>query len=257
MNTMKAFSPENWTSVRTVIFGGEGYPKNKLKILYDLYGHRTDFFNVYGPTEGTCMCSAYKLEARDFEDLQGLPTLGRIAPNFDYLILDNLQGGEQSVERGELCLMGPNLAKGYYNDPDRTTEAFVQNPLQSAYPEQIYRTGDIVQVNPGNGHLSFVSRKDNQVKHMGYRIELEEIEAAANTLNYVTEAVALHGVLSDMSKLVLIVASDRNLEQSRIKSDLRQFLPDYMLPGQIIVMEALPKNANGKIDRRALTNEYF
>ena len=254
---MKVFNSNNFRTIRKVIFGGEGYPKAKLKPIFDLYKRDASFFNVYGPTEGTCICSAYKIKEADFDDMKGLITLGEIARNFDYLLLDPEGEVVHSDGEGELCLLGPGLAKGYYNDLELTQEVFVQNPSHDKYQEYIYKTGDIVRRDADTGYLFFVSRTDYQIKHMGYRIELGEIEAMANTLDYVSEAAAIHGVENSLSKVFLIVASNKQEDAPRIKMDLRNLLPDFMIPARIFILDRLPKNANGKIDRPALVKEYF
>jgi D-alanine--poly(phosphoribitol) ligase subunit 1 len=257
MSTMKVFTSHNFSTIRKVIFGGEGYPKAKLKPIFDLYNNNASFFNVYGPTEGTCICSAYKIKEEDFGDMKGLFTLGKIARNFDYLLLDPEGKAVHGDGEGELCLLGPGLAKGYFNDRERTRAAFVQNPSQDKYQQYIYKTGDIVRRDSDTGFLFFVSRADYQIKHMGYRIELGEIEAMANTLDYVSEAAAIHGVKNSLSKIFLIVASNKGEDAPRVKLDLRNLLPDYMIPAKIFILDRLPKNANGKIDRPALVKEYF
>ncbi len=256
MNTLKVFKAENMKSMQRFIFGGEGYPKPKLKELYDLYGDRAVFFNVYGPTECTCMCSAYIIGDEDFSDLNGLPPLGKIARNFDYLLLDGDVPVEES-QPGELCLLGPCVGRGYFNDPDRSAAAFVQNPVRHSHQETMYRTGDLVRHDPADGYLHFISRKDNQIKHMGYRIELEEIEAACNCLHYVSEAVAIHGHINGFSKIYLVIGAGGDLGRERIKEDLSRLLPEYMIPAKICIVESLPKNSNGKIDRKGLTMRYF
>jgi D-alanine--poly(phosphoribitol) ligase subunit 1 len=256
LQTMKAMDGKNLRSIRRIVFGGEGYPKAKLKELFDIYHTTSKFFNVYGPTECTCICSSYQLSEEDLQDLQGFPPLGYIAPNFGYLILAD-DGTETPVgERGELCLMGPNVGRGYYNDPARTANAFVQNPCNANYPELIYKTGDLVSLNPTDGKLYIFGRKDNQIKHMGYRIELEEIEAALYCLDYVSEAVALHSSAGGLSRIVAVVAAHRDFTDEQIRRDLRQIISDYMIPSAYYREKVLPKNANGKVDRRQLAEKY-
>jgi len=149
--TMKALRVDTFRSVRSIVFGGEGYAKSELSKLFNLYGERCALYNVYGPTECTCICSAYRISAHDL-DGAGLPPLGRIADNFSYLVLD----GDAPVaadQTGELCLMGPQVGLGYYNDSERTQLAFVQNPLGQALPQRMYRTGDLVR--EVDGQLAF------------------------------------------------------------------------------------------------------
>jgi len=249
--TMKALRSDTFPSVRCIVFGGEGYPKGELSKLFELYGGRCELYNVYGPTECTCICSAYRISAEDLRETHGLPPLGQIADNFSFLLLD----GDTIVasgEVGELCLLGPQVGIGYYNDPERTAVAFMQNPLTRTLPQRMYRTGDLVR--EMNGALHFVGRKDNQIKHMGYRIELEEIEHAINRLDYVVQvAVVYKRVRESFGHIIAHVAtSDETVTDIRLRDDLKALLPQYMLPNRIVVSDELPKNANGKVDRARL-----
>jgi len=243
LQTMRATDGKHLRSIRRFIFGGEGYPKAKLKTLFDTYASTSEFFNVYGPTECTCICSSYRVTQADFNDLHGLPPLGHIAANFDYLIID-----------GELCLLGPNVGLGYYNDPERTAQSFVQNPTHDKFSSVMYRTGDLVRLDPDDGKLYIEGRRDNQIKHMGYRIELEEIETALHCLDYVAEAAVLHTNRNGLSRIVAIVAGDFDNEQ--IRQDLKQIVPGYMVPSVFHREKILPKNPNGKVDRRQLAEKY-
>lgn len=256
LQAMKAADGTRLRSVRRFIFGGEGYPKGKLKSLFDAYSSTSRLFNVYGPTECTCICSSYAISAVDFEDLDGLPPLGAIADNFGFLILDD-SSPVPAGEPGELCLLGPNVGMGYFNDPQRTAASFVQNPLNRHFRELMYRTGDLVRMNLADGKLHILGRKDRQVKHMGYRIELEEIEAALHRLDYVAEGAALHGRAGSRSRLVAVVASRGAVSDETLRADLRRILPEYMIPSELHRVDALPKNLNGKVDARALAEKYL
>lgn len=233
--------------IRIFSFGGEGYPKELLRKLYAQYKDTASFYNVYGPTEGTCICSAYKITEEDMA-AEGLTPLGKIAPNFGYFILD-AEGKETTF--GELCLTGEQLALGYYNDLERTDESFVQCPGAGAYREKMYKTGDLVELVDGN--LFFRGRTDNQIKHMGYRIELEEIENALIKLPSIKECAVVHTMSkNNLSKIVAYLAVDEEKEERDYKAELRQYVPNYMVPNSFIVLDVLPKNANGKIDRSRL-----
>ena len=257
LQTMRATDGQNLRSIRRFVFGGEGYPKAKLKNLYDAYCKSSRFFNVYGPTECTCICSSYEVTEKDFADLQGLPPLGYIAENFSYLILSADGHPVAPGEIGELCLLGPNVGRGYYNDPDRTAKSFVQSPLNDKFGEIMYRTGDLARFDLTDGKLYIEGRKDNQIKHMGYRIELEEIEVALHCLSYVAEAAALHTNANGLSRIVAVVALLDDFSDERIRGDLKQIIPTYMLPSVIYREQVLPKNANGKVDRRELAQKYL
>jgi D-alanine--poly(phosphoribitol) ligase subunit 1 len=256
LQTMKATDGCHLKSIRRFIFGGEGYPKAKLKGLYDAYSDSSELFNVYGPTECTCICSSYRVTGQDFEDPQGLPPLGHIADNFSYLILDEEGRRIPAGDTGELCLLGPNVGKGYYNDTERTAASFVQNPYNGEFCEIMYKTGDMVRFEPADGKLYIQGRRDNQIKHMGYRIELEEIESALHRLDYVSEAAALHASVNGLSRIVAVVALRKEFADDQIRLDLRRIIPDYMIPSVFHREKMLPKNPNGKVDRRRLVEEY-
>jgi D-alanine--poly(phosphoribitol) ligase subunit 1 len=254
--TMRALARDTFRSIRAIIFGGEGYPKPKLRELHALYSDRAKLHNVYGPTECTCICSSYEITDADFADLQGFPPLGSLAKNFSGLIVDD---DGRPVERGavgELCLLGPNVGKGYYNDPGLTAERFVQNPLNASYPEVMYKTGDLVRLSPEDGKLGILGRKDNQIKHMGFRIELEEIETALSRLDYVKESVVFKGEANEVSQIIAVVAAAEPIDKRRLRQDLGALLPPYMIPTKIVVEKTLPKNANGKIDRKGIAERY-
>lgn len=250
--TMKQLDAGCWPLMRCIVFGGEGYPKGALAKLYQLFADRIRLVNVYGPTECTCICSAHTIVANDLCGPAGLPPLGRIAPNFDWLLLDDDDALVAQGQTGELCLLGPQLGAGYYNDSGRTESAFPVNPFNTAYAERMYRTGDLVREDE-SGCLWFVGRRDNQIKHMGYRIELEEIEAALAGLAYVIQSGAVYQRLREQhGRIVVFLASADAPAEAVIREDLRRSLPDYMLPARIQVLTELPKNANGKVDRKAL-----
>lgn len=245
---MKAIAPSTLTHLRTIVFGGEGYPKVELTKLYERFSGQATLVNVYGPTECTCICSAHTLNMDDFQDVDGLPTLGQLNPNFDHRILDE---DDRDAEEGELCLIGPNVAAGYFNDLERTAAAFHTITDSKRFMKRMYRTGDLVR--EAGGMLHFIGRKDNQIKHMGYRIELEEIEHALVKLPQVDQAaVVYHRVSSAYGKVVGFVASKNDLDSREILGHLSNFLPDYMIPNKIIVIPELPKNSNGKVDRQKL-----
>jgi D-alanine--poly(phosphoribitol) ligase subunit 1 len=257
LQTMKATDGKYLRSVKRFIFGGEGYPKPKLKELFKVYSDTSEFFNVSGPTECTCICSSYKISADDFIDVQGFPPLGHMARNFSYLIVNDENRKVPDGELGELCLLGPNVGMGYYNDLERTLASFVQNPYNTTFREIMYKTGDLVRLDPVDGKLYIHGRKDNQIKHMGYRIELEEIENALHRMPYISEAVAIHSNVNGLSRIIAVLAVHQQVEDSQIRHDLRAWIPDYMIPSVFHYESALPKNPNGKVDRKKIKETYL
>jgi len=242
--------------IKRFIFGGEGYPKAKLKKLFDTYGDQAEIHNVYGPTECTCICSSYQLSSTDFEDLKCLPPLGKMSDNFAYLILDENNKKVNDDEIGELCLLGPNVGKGYYNDQERTDSSFIQNPYNKNYSELLYKTGDLVRFNPEDEKIYIHGRKDNQIKHMGYRIELEEVEAALSCISYVSQSAVLQSRPRGLSQLLAVVSINNDVQEQQLREDLKKIIPDYMIPSVFYFEEYLPKNQNGKIDRIKLYKKY-
>lgn len=255
LQVMRLATRENLGRLRRVIFGGEGFPKAKLKQLFDELGPEVELHNVYGPTECTCICSSYRLSAQDFHDLEGLPPLGALADHFSQHILDD-DVPVPAGEVGELCLGGGCVGLGYFNRPDLTAAAFVQNPTNRAFREILYRTGDLVRVNPRDGKLYFIGRRDFQVKHMGYRIELEEIQHALAGIEGVDEAAVLHHKAGEVSELVAVVAAKQTLSVTDIRKGLQDRIPKYMIPTKIHLVQRMPKNANGKTDRATLARQF-
>ena len=227
----------------TVAFGSEVFPRRQ----YDLWRAalpQARFFNLYGPTEATGMSTYWA--ARELEPDEPIP-VGRPFQNTDLFLVkeDGTRAG--AGELGEIYLRGTCVTMGYYNNPARTAEAFVQNPLQNAYPEIVYRTGDLGYYN-AQGELVFVSRRDAQIKHMGHRIELGEIEAAATKCDAVSRACCLYD--QNAQKILLYYTGDVTPEA--LTTFLKGYLPRYMMPAACEHLERMPLTPNGKLDRRAL-----
>ncbi len=237
-------------TLKRVLFCGEVMPNKQLNI-WRQYLPDMVYANLYGPTEITDACTYYIVD-REFSDDEPLP-IGRPMRNTEILVLDEQDALVTETEKvGELCVRGTCLAVGYYNNPEKTASAFVQNPLQTAYEEKIYRTGDLVKYND-RGEIIYLSRKDFQIKHMGHRIELGEIETAVSSLEGVSVCCCLYD--DKRSKIVLFV--EGNFTRSEINERLKELIPDYMLPGKVICADKLPLNANGKIDRVKLRQEHI
>lgn len=234
--------------LRTIAFGSEVFPIKQLNIWRKALPNAS-FTNLYGPTEGTGMCCYYRVE-REFGEEETIP-IGRPFPNREILLLTPSGKAAGPGEEGEICIRGTALTLGYYNDPVRTAEVFVQNPLNRAYPELIYKTGDIGRYNEA-GELLFVSRRDYQIKHMGHRIELGEIEANVNLVPGVRMAACIYD--GKKSRIILYYVGD--LPEKELAAALKNSLPRYMLPGRTIRLERLAFTANGKIDRGALKAAY-
>lgn len=236
------------TDIRRIMFSGEVMPIRQLNI-WRKYLPNVRYVNLYGPTEITCNCTYYDIK-RPFEVGEVLP-IGRAFRNERVFLLDEADKKVTEADReGEICVSGTAVTAGYYNAPTQTALAFTQNPLNPHFPEIIYRTGDLGKYN-GDGDLVFVSRKDFQIKHMGHRIELGEIDAAIEKISAVTRSCTLF----INNKLVMYYTGD--IDKKALSEQMKTFLPPYMIPNVFRQTDRLPMTKNAKIDRKALTNAYL
>lgn len=245
-----AFEKEIPACLKKVMFSGE-VMHNKVLNYWRRLLPETMFVNLYGPTEITSVCS-YFIADRLFEDESPLP-IGTPFRNTEIILLNDDNKPVQGDEIGEICVRGCCLALGYYNNPEKTRETFCQNPLNSRYPELIYRTGDLARYNE-EGLIMFLTRKDNQVKHMGQRIELSEIELVVNSLDLIHASICFYD--HDKQKIVLIYQGN-GIDKKYILNGMKERLPKYMFPNFMISLEELPYNLNGKIDRTLLKSKYL
>ena len=252
LQTLKLLTRTSMPALKKIIFGGEGYPKPMLARLFDAVGDRIALYNVYGPTECTCICSVYPISAGDLVDLKGLAPLGRLIPGFSYVIIDDAGQAVEPGQVGELCLGGPGVGLGYYGDPDQSATVFIQNPTHDRFFDRVYKTGDLVRDDPADGKIHYVGRADSQIKHQGYRIELGEIEHALTCVEGVDEAAAVYLFNGTSGRIVGVVAAKGDLAPAAVKQALVETLPKFMVPERVVVVGRLLKNANGKIDRKAI-----
>ncbi|MBQ8502959.1 MAG: amino acid adenylation domain-containing protein [Clostridia bacterium] len=247
LNALEKTLPE---TLKTIMFSGEVMPNKVLNYWREKLPD-VNYVNLYGPTEITCNCLYYKVD-RPFRDEEPLP-IGVPFRNTDILLLDGNELVTENGVKGEICVRGTSLAHGYYNNPEKTAEAFCQNPLNKFYPELIYRTGDLAKKGD-DGLYYFVSRKDYQIKHMGHRIELSEVEIAINSLPYVEAGCCIYD--KPKEQIVLFYQAENECDKDILK-DAGKLLPKYMLPNRMLHFTALPMTKNAKIDRVRLKGEYL
>ncbi|EKQ50223.1 MULTISPECIES: amino acid adenylation domain-containing protein [unclassified Clostridium] len=237
-------------NLKKILFAGETMPTKQLNTWRK---HVPDaiYANLFGPTEITDI-GIYYIVDREFNDDEPIP-IGIPCDNVDALVVDeNGKLVEECGKIGELLIRGSFLACGYYNNPQKTKEVFIQNPLNNSYPETVYCTGDLVYWNE-NRELVYVSRKDFQIKHMGNRIELGEIENAMSALDGVDMCCCLYNKKNDQ----IVAVYSGNLEKTKLSQLLKKKLPRYMIPNVCYNRESMPINMNGKIDRKKLNDEYI
>lgn len=236
-------------SIDKILFAGEVMPARQLNLWRKRFPDAL-FSNLYGPTEITVDCTYYIVD-RDLTDEEPVP-IGKACRNTAVLILNDLNQKCRPTEKGELCVRGVSLALGYWNDQEKTLEAFVQNPLNPYYPETIYRTGDVVYENE-KGEIIYVGRKDFQIKHMGYRIELGDIEHFVLLVQGIQKACVLYH--NKKKEIIVVYEAGADIDSGVIRKELGRYLPKYMLPTIFRRLSELPQMANGKIDRQLLEQE--
>ena len=232
-------------TVNKVLFSGEVMPLKHLKQWIEHLPNAM-FVNLYGPTEITCNCTYYIVDNnKQYE--KTLP-MGKPFPNEEVFLLDDQN--KKIVEKGingEICVRGVALALGYYNSREQTDSRFVQNPLNTKYNDYIYRTGDLAYYNE-NGEMCFAGRKDFQIKFMGHRIELEEIERAMEKVPQIDRSCCIFN--EQKGRLYGFYVG--NIEKAQVLEELRKDLPVFMIPNSIKQIEKFPMTKNGKIDRKEL-----
>ncbi|EAK1046942.1 amino acid adenylation domain-containing protein [Campylobacter upsaliensis] len=231
--------------LKKVLFCGEIMPNKQLNYWRTHLPH-TLFANLYGPTEITDVCCFYKVD-REFKDDELLP-IGKACKNTELLVFDeNKNFINEAGKKGELYVRGTSLSLGYYNDIEKTKAAFIQNPLHHNYLDLLYKTGDIVAYNEF-GELLCYGRLDNQIKFKGHRIELGEIEAVLNSHEKIKNSAC---IFKD-DKLIAFYESEEELD---LKGFCKQKLPPYMIASSFVRVEKFALNANGKIDRKILSEK--
>lgn len=245
LNTFMEIKP---TTLRRVFFVGEVFPRKQLDKWRAALPH-IEYVNLYGSSELAGICCYYPVR----EDLpEGAPLpLGKPLSNSRvWLMADGREITEPGVV-GEIFISSPALALGYYNDPERTSASFFMMDLPDGSRVRTFRTGDMAAYDE-NGDLVFAARRDFQIKHQGRRIELGEIEAVADEVPQIIRCCCLYNQEKKQITLFCQLEAGCDWKPKDVRSALKGILTDYMLPGKVIVLDAMPLNANGKIDRQLL-----
>ncbi|MDT1121294.1 amino acid adenylation domain-containing protein [Bacillus altitudinis] len=236
--------------VRKVLFGGERASVQHVRKAFDVMG-KGRLLNVYGPTESTVFATYYPIDEAIPLEARSIPIGKPLNQTGAYILSEHRQLQPIGMV-GELCLSGKGLAKGYLNRPDLTKQVFIAHPFAAG--ERLYRTGDLAYFRE-DGLIEYAGRVDDQVKIRGHRIELTEIEANLLMHPGVKQAVLLadHDETNHTRLLAYITCDDAwKGKLDDIKSGLKERLPAYMLPHELIELENLPLTPNGKVDKRQL-----
>ena len=230
--------------IKRIVFSGSVINNKYLRMWQDALPDAT-FINQYGPTEATASCTYYVLESKVEEDTV-LP-IGVPFKHYQILLLTHDEENDSYSETprgevGEIWVKGPCLAIAYYRSQEQTDKVFMQNPLNKDYPERIYNTGDIGHIGE-DGNLYFNGRKDRQIKHMGHRVELAEVEAYALTIDGLTECASLY----DKGRETIYLFYAGSATAKDITLSFRKDMPAFMVPRKIVQLDDMPHLPNGKI----------
>jgi amino acid adenylation domain-containing protein len=242
------------SGLRTVIFAGEVFPPKHLARLMAELPHAR-YLNWYGPTE-TNVCTAFEVPAGG-TDARPAP-IGKACANTEvFAVTSEGRRVSRPGEVGELYVRGPSLMRGYWGQPAKTSEVLIRNPFRTEYDELVYRTGDLVTLEP-TGDYSYLGRRDSMVKIRGYRVELGEVEATLYRHPAIREAAVLpvpDELLGSRLRAVVTADGAGNLTREDVLDHCRQWLPGYMVPDVVEFRETLPRTSTGKVDRVGLAQE--
>ena len=239
---------ENCSSLKRVICSGEALSSALQKRFFARVA--AELHNLYGPTEAAVDVTFWACER---ESNRSTVPIGRPIANTRIYILDRYMQPTPIGVPGELCIGGAGVARGYLNRPELTEEKFVADPFSEEPGARLYRTGDLARY-LADGNIELLGRIDHQVKVRGFRIELGEIEAVLREHPALRDAVVLarEDVPGEKRLVGYVVAADLLPTTGELRSFLQNKLPDYMIPGVFVYLQALPLTTNGKVDRRAL-----
>jgi amino acid adenylation domain-containing protein len=257
MAKLDAVRDGDFPALKRLLWCGEVFPTPALIYWMRKLPHVT-FTNLYGPTEATIASSYYTVPKCPADENEPIP-IGTPCPGEELLVLDEMSAPVMPGEVGELYIRGVGLSPGYWRDPEKTAAAFLSNLRCHDGEDRIYRTGDLARV--GKDRLVYyVGRTDSQIKSRGYRIELGEIETALNSISSLVEVAVVAAKSGGFEGTAICCAyvarPESELTPGTLRSRLSRELPAYMLPSRWMVMDRLPRGANGKIDRRELREMF-
>jgi len=264
MKRLKILKKCSFPSIRLSLFCGEPLPKEVVRAWSEAVPNSI-IENLYGPTELTIACTYYRWNSKTSteENERDILPIGYPFPGMSILVVDDNLNEVIEGAQGELLMSGPQVALGYWKDPEKTMKSFVIPPGKKA---TFYRTGDIVRKPFENNPLIYIGRKDSQIKVLGYRVELGEIEIVVREESGADSVVALGWPVSSSNAQgieVFLEGNEKNFDVKDIRTRVSLRLPEYMVPRKFHILREFPLNVNGKIDRKTLqkmlrkSNEYY
>ena len=251
MRRLGVLRPDMYPGLRVSLFCGEALPSDTAR-QWALAAPNSVIENLYGPTELTIACTGYRWdnETSPAECEHGIVPIGQPFEGMDALVVDENLDEVPHGMSGELVATGPQLSPGYWQNEEMTRRTFVQISGKAA---KYYRTGDRVLRRATDGVLVYLGRLDNQIKILGHRVELGEIEGVIRQVSGVEGVVALGWPLTagGAEAIEVFIETDYS-DASALRTELKEKLPVYMLPRHVRILRCFPKNQNGKYDRKAL-----
>ena len=237
-------------NLKYVLFCGEVMPNKQLNIWRKALPHCV-YVNIYGSTETNL--SIYYVVDRELDDNDPLP-IGKPCGNMRAMVLTDDNRIAAVNEPGEICVSAYDRSLEYWNEPEISSRVFVQNPVNGTYKDKIYRTGDLGYMD-ADGNIVYIGRRDFQIKLNGIRIEPGEIESAASTIDGVERACAL--LDTERKEILLFVETGEEISERKFRSELRKYIPGYMIPKKVIAIKSFPHTPSGKIDRVSIREKYI
>lgn len=252
-----SFNDSLLKEIHTFLFCGETLTNSCAQRLQERFKNAC-IYNTYGPTEATVAITSVEINEDIVKNISPLP-VGYVKEDCKVLIMSGDNKELKDGEKGEIVIVGDSVSIGYYNNEEMTKKAFLKYSLGDAL-KRAYRTGDEGYIK--DGMLYYCGRMDFQIKLNGYRIELEDIENNLRKLDYIKNSVTIPYVKDGKPQYLcaFIVLNEISDEKEfkvalKIKNDLKEFLPEYMIPRKIIFKESLPMTSNGKVNRKLLIEE--
>jgi amino acid adenylation domain-containing protein len=257
MAKFDAVEHDDFPALERLMWCGEVLPTPVLGYWMEKLRH-VRFTNLYGPTEATIASSYHAIAERPADQSEPIP-IGVPCAGEELLVLDGERRSVRPGEVGEIFISGVGLSPGYWRDEAKTNAAFVPDPRPGHEGRRIYRTGDLGRLS-ADGVFEFLGRTDSQIKSRGYRIELGEVESAVHEIAVVRECAVVGVQTGGFEGTAICCAyapvEGLSLEPAHLRRELSRLIPPYMLPSRWREFDALPKNVNGKIDRRAIRERF-
>jgi amino acid adenylation domain-containing protein len=258
LSKMRLLKKESFSTLKYSLFCGEALSEKTAEEWQNAAPSST-LVNLYGPTETTISIARYEWKKNTGANTcsNGIVPIGKVFETHQFCIVnENLEPVKQG-ESGELCINGPQVTAGYFNDIENTSKNFIH--IQSKGNDVWYRTGDVVR-EEAEGNICFLGRLDSQIKIQGYRIDLLEIDYTIKKLTNIDQVITLpiKNSNGEINKLTTFICSHgKQVDTGVILDYCRQVLPAYMMPGEIRLVKNMPLNANGKIDKKTLLEAYL